>query len=84
MKGQIVCNDILTLCSECRKITDSLSFSDPLRMPRNSSNCVEGKKNACFHDFRNLLIVFDLCFEPLEGAVICSDLGQQIGRIGLF
>lgn len=35
-------------------------------MPRNSPNCVEGKKNACFHDFRNLLIVFDLRLGPLD------------------
>ena len=35
-------------------------------MLRNSPNCVEGKKNACFHDFRNLLIVFDLRLGPLD------------------
>lgn len=62
MKEQIANNDILTLCSEYVRITDTLSFSDPLRMARNSPTSVEAKKNACFLDFRNLLNVFDLRF----------------------
>lgn len=66
MKEQIANNDILTLCSEYVRIADTLNYSDPLRMARNSSTPVEAKKNVCFLDFCNLLIVFDLRFVRLD------------------